>query len=304
VAPHTVRRFGNPPGAGPPNGSARKLGLYYTSDPGEPGLKHFVGLVKQQLEACGANWVTEATFPRNGFVTDGGDSGQAQINAVNTFQSNDVTTVLWLGGVEGRFSQTADGARYYPEIVFADDLDLGNNVTARNQNPNVWRNAWGMHFQMRFDKPEDQAAYTAYREGDPQGAKRPEARYADDVYRDHFMLFQAIQVAGPRLTPESVDQGFHAIPENHSSSPYVAAFFFDPGDYTSVKDSTEIWWDPSGVPPGGADTGSTSGATGCYRMVQEGRRYLAGEWPRADEVFTNPNDPCTGYEHARRLRAS
>ncbi len=300
VAPHVVRRYGNPPGLGSPNNEERKFGLWYTTDPGEPGLRRFADEVKKHLRDCGVEWETEATFPKARFTVDNTDPGREQTEAVARFREADVTTVLWLGGIEGKFSQAADAQKYYPEIVIAGDLDLDNNVAARHQNPNVWQNAFGTSFQIRMDRPEANPGHRAYREADPRAA-RDEARYASRDYRDHFMLFQAIQVAGPRLTPESVDQGFHAIPEKESTDPYIAAFFFDPGDYTSVKDSMEIWWDPDGIPPGGADEGSASGATGCYRMVSEGHRYLAGRWPQGDEVFVN-EDPCNGYEGARRAR--
>jgi hypothetical protein len=110
------------------------------------------------------------------------------------------------------------------------------------------------------------------------------------------MLFQGIQVAGPKLTPESVDQGFHAIPERPSGDPFTAAFFFDEGDYTSIKDSAEQWWDPQGKAAG-------SNQPGCFRMVRNGARALAGQWKGKDDVFANPSDPCNGYSGTIQLRA-
>jgi hypothetical protein len=37
-------------------------------------------------------------------------------------------------------------------------------------------------------------------------------------------------------------------------------------------------------------------------MVREGQRFLAGEWEGADDVFRNPNDPCTAYAGFIRQR--
>ena len=48
-----------------------------------------------------------------------------------------------------------------------------------------------------------------------------------------------------------IDEGFHAIPEKPSVDPFIAAFFFDPGDYTSVKDAAEQWWDAERTAPVG-----------------------------------------------------
>jgi hypothetical protein len=30
-------------------------------------------------------------------------------------------------------------------------------------------------------------------------------------------------------------------------------------------------------------------------MTHDGKRFLAGRWPKSDEVFKNRADPCTGY---------
>jgi hypothetical protein len=160
----------------------------------------------------------------------------------------------------------------------------------------VWQNAWGTTFAVRVDRPQRTPAYRAYREGDPDGDDRT-AAYAPLFYRDFFMLFQAIQVSGPRLVPEEIDAGFHAIPEKASRDAFTAAFFFDPGDHTAVKDAAEQWWDPTGQAPGATQIG-------CYRMVRGGSRSLAGAWVDADEAFRNRADPCNGYNVRYRSTVS
>ncbi len=294
VAPYPVRRFGNPPGQGPPNTEERRFGLFYTSDPGQPGLRLFAQMVKEQLEECGVEAVSEAQFPREGYAVDGGDSGVDQTQAVAKFREDEVTTVLWLGGVETRFAAAADAQRYYPEIVVAGDLNNDNNFIGTVQNENVWRNAWATTFHIRIGRIEESPGARAFNEGNPRGDQAARV-YSRDAYYDHLMLFMGIQVAGPRLTPESIDQGFHAIPEKQSTDPFVAAFFFDPGDFSAVKDSAEQWWDGQGRPPG-------SNQPGCWRMVREGQRFLANRWEGGDDVFNNPDDPCTGYGGSIRLR--
>ncbi len=288
VAPFPVRRFGNPPGQGPPNDEERRFGLFYTTDSTEPGLRLFAQLVEAKIAECGVEPVAEGTFPNSGFLVKASDSGRDQAEAVTRFRANDVTTVLYLGGIEGKFSHAADAQKYYPEIVLAGDLENDNNYTARGQNQNVWQNTWGTHLALRIDRFENAPAFLAYKEGNPRGTHE-EARFAIEMYRDHFMLFQAIQVAGPRLTPDSIDQGFHAIPTHESTNPYIASCFFDPGDYTCTKDVAEIWWDPAGQH-------ASAPEPGCWRMVNEGRRYLAGRWPGQDTVFQDRSDPCTAFE--------
>jgi hypothetical protein len=295
VAPYPVRRYGSASGTGGPNGQKRKFGLWYTTDPEREDMQLFAELVRQQIEKCGVEITDERTFSSTGASVNTGDTGTEAAQAVASFSSRGVTTVLHMGGEETRFSTAADAARYYPEIVLAGDLHTDNNSTGKLQNQNVWKNAWATTFALRVNRTEDSPGYRAVKEGDPT-ADDNTSFIAENTYPDHFMLFQAIQVAGPRLTPESIDEGFHAIPEKPSVDPYIAAFFFDPGDYTSVKDSAEIWWDPQGRPIG-------AGATpGCWRMVREGRRSLIGKWIGADDAFKNPEDPCTNYNTGYRLK--
>jgi hypothetical protein len=298
VAPYPVRRYGLQPGIGAPNGAKRRFGLWFTTDPSQPGLQLFAKLVKQEIAKCGVVPVSEASHAKSGFTIDGSDDGTDATQAAAKFQSDNVTTVLDVGGPESRFSNAADAVKYYPEIVVAGNLTTDNNFFGQNQNQSVWQNAWATTFQLRINRLQDSAGYRAYKEGDPAGDDSA-GYYSQEFYRDHFILFEGIQVAGPRLTPQSMDRGFHAIPERQSDDPYTAALFFDPGDYTSVKDSAEEWWDPSGRSPPG---GQPSNRPGCWRMVREGRRFLAGKWAGADDVFRHPADPCTGYGGAISLR--
>lgn len=300
VAKHPVSHYGNPQGVGAPNGEPRKFGIFYPTDPSQPNLTQFSELLARDLQKCGVEPI-EATFSKNGYAIDTTDTGTDGAEAAALFQSEDVTTVLYIG-TETRFSNSADSIRYYPEIVIAGRLDNDNNFIGQVQNQNVWQNAWAATFHIMSSRLEDSPGYRAYKEGDPAGATDANdaaGGFARDQYRDHFMLFQAIQVAGPRLTPESIDQGFHAIPENTSSDPHAPAFFFDEGDYTSVKDAMEIWWDPSGRSRGG---GTPSNRPGCWRAVREGQRYLAGRWTGADDVFRNGDDPCSSYDGSIQQR--
>lgn len=216
---------------------------------------------------------------------------------MSSTESANVRTVIDVG-TETRFSLSADAVRYYPEIVVAGDLDNDNNYIGQLESQNVWRNAWAASFHIRINRLEDSPGYRAFREGNP-GGDESAAITARDEYRDHFTLFQGVQVAGPKLTPESIDEGFHAIPERASTTPFSSAFFFDDGDYSSVKDATEQWWDPLGRSRGG---GTPSNRPRCWRMVRNGNRFLAGRWVGRDDVFGNAGDPCTGYDGAIRLR--
>jgi hypothetical protein len=103
-------------------------------------------------------------------------------------------------------------------------------------------------------------------------------------------LFTGIQVAGPRLTPESMEKGFRAIPSIQSKDPYVPACFYEPGDFTCVKDATYMWWDPDAET---RDRLSGAPTQGCWRMREDGLRYLRDGWPRENvPARQQPADPC------------
>jgi hypothetical protein len=300
VKPYKVRKYGNPSGVGPPNGAPRTYGIFYPVDPAQPGLTLFSELLLDDLKKKCNITPVESTYSKEGYAIDSNDTSAEAAQAVARFQQENVTTVLYVG-VEGRFTASADAVRYYPEIVVAGNLENDDNYIGQTFNQNVWQNAWGTTYHTRINRLEDAPGYRAFREGDPQSPPGDSAAiHARDDYSDHFMLFQAIQVAGPKLTPESVDEGFHAIPERASTDSFTPAFFFDPGDYTSVKDAAEIWWDTSGRSRGG---GTPSNKPGCWRMTRGGERSLAGHWPGGDDVFKNSSDPCNGYDGGIKLRA-
>jgi hypothetical protein len=131
-----------------------------------------------------------------------------------------------------------------------------------------------------------QACEDAYQAVKPNSATLEMTFACQYFYTDLMQVFTGIQVAGPRLTPGSVDEGFHAIPAHVSSSPQVPACFYLPGDYTCVKDATAQWWDPTGW----------QGNGGCYRLFWNGDRYEPGQWPSGDPATQRrPSNPCTYF---------
>lgn len=291
VAPFPVFNSGNPPGTGLENGQPRKFGLLFTTDDSHQELILARQLIKKRLASCGLKYpgriVAQATFPNAGSSLGTGDQTNAADN-IAEFRRKGVTTILHLGGQEVKHSRAAAEAGYFPEWVVLGDGETDGIGEAGFQNPLTWAHAWGTSFQIREDSAESTPAWQACKEANPSSS-RGDCNRLRDLYRSHFMLFQAIQVAGPDLSPFSVDAGFHAIPRISSTNPFQAAFYFDPDDYTGVKDAHEIWWDPS------ANNGD-----GCYRMVRGGKRYPAWTWEGGNDVG-NPNDKCSSFSTGVQL---
>lgn len=292
VAPFPVTYSGNPAD----NGKPRRYAIMYTTDPDFPGLAYFAQLAKLRLQNCpnGAKLdiAKEVTYSRNQYQIDASPVGpqEARTN-VATMRGAGVTTILWLQGYETFTTTEADANSWYPEWVFAGDQLNDGIDNARAQNQKAWGHAWGMSNLLNEANPADRPCSQAFREADPTGATgvNGDQNEADacTFYRDIFSIFKSVQVAGPDLSPSTVDQGNHAIPRYSSSDPRVSACFYDPDDYTCTKDAQEIWWDPTAPDPE-----QDAGDIGCYRMVNKGKRYLAETWPGVQEAFGGAGDPC------------
>lgn len=275
----------------PMKNTPRKYAFMYTTDTSArwSSLRAFNDMVRPKLRECGIQPAVEAPFPVAGNI--GGTQGDNTYAARNVaeMQEERVTTVLWFGGLETYTGHAADKVGFYPEIIIASDGFLDGFLGASFQNPNWFRHAWGPTptlFEGRI--VQESPAYQSCKDGDPNAANADcETNGILPYYRALFMAFKGIQAAGPRLTPRNVERGLRSIPSIASTHPMLASCYFDPGDYTCVKDSAEQWWDPAAPNP------YLSGAEGCFRLSRGGRRFLPGDWPQEDAVFQSSSDPCS-----------
>jgi hypothetical protein len=240
-------------------GKARVFGLLR-------GYVTYGRLVLEGMEACGT------TFAAKAEMTADPDPSAAAV-AMATFQQAGVTTVIWVGPLDfGVHTQAAAKLGYFPEWMIAGARDAEGNIEGRFQDQTEWANARTVTNYTAVPSIEQQACYQAAFEGDPDADGYGTRNYACDYYPDLRQFFTGVQVAGPRLTVANIDRGFHAIPARPSADPTVPACFYNANDYTCMKDAMAEWWDPSGFAP-------STNSPGCWRMMQGGRRYLAGTWP-------------------------
>ncbi|HEX9888321.1 MAG TPA: hypothetical protein VGA69_02500 [Nitriliruptorales bacterium] len=280
VVSHPVSFSGN---AGE-NGQPRRYGLIRTHDDSHPELLALARAIEDRLHACGVEFAAESTFPQAGFFSQPDTTGYS-LEGMARFQEAGVTTVLWAGGLETNYSKAAGRLNYHPEWIVAGDSFLESGMNASANDPTVWDRAWVITPVEMQPPPAEKACTRAYTESDPDGRADGEM-WGCNWYVPIRQLFTGIQVAGPRLTPQAVDQGFHAIPATASTDPLVAACSYEPNDYTCVKDGIAMWWDPNAED------------TGCYRIPEAGRRYLSGQWPqRPVDADRSPDDPCNHYEN-------
>ncbi|HEX9889616.1 MAG TPA: hypothetical protein VGA69_09080, partial [Nitriliruptorales bacterium] len=275
-------------------GQPRKLGLLYTDHPRAGSLTAFAELARQRIEDCGGEFAHVATLHNYGAAYSSNPTTEGLENMA-AFQSNDVTTIIWAQGYDSSHTKSARQLDYEPEWVIAGDGAHDGYAPQTHQDQQVWEHAWVVTIQPLQTGTvfESECAKALAATG---GLDRQDISHLC-TFRDYYVqlrqLFTGIQVAGPRLTAQSMDQGFHAIPPLPSTDPRVPACFYDPGDYTCVKDAAAMWWDPDGANNFG--TGASSNE-GCWRMAEGGRRYLVDRWPEGDVIAQQaPDDPCNQY---------
>jgi hypothetical protein len=285
VVPHPVSFSGNELDQNKP----RKFGLLYLEDPAFPEIKQFTDLAAQQIEACGAKIALRRAFIENGSAASGTDTQTATTNMA-AFQQEGVTTILWPQGFETLHSKAGANINYRPEWVVAGDRSHDGNGASSFQEQSAWSHAWVVS-NLTMEPPLQQSnCALALREGNPQIDSRDITPTCSlrNFYNELRQLFTGIQVAGPRLGPSSIDRGFHAIPAIASTDPSVPACYYEPNDYTCVKDAVAMWWDTT--------QRNSSGTQGCWRMAEGGQRYLVGRWREGDVLDAKRgDDPCINF---------
>lgn len=268
------------------NRKKRVFGLWRTSDATRPELLKLGDLIKKQAEACGIEFAADRRFPSAGFVQDNRYPPRYAAEAVAEYKQKGVTTIIWPGGVEANLSKQAGAAGYFPEVVALGDGALERLFTSDFQDQNFWNQVRMITLPPPAGDVRQSQCYKAFYEADPQADDFEARSFGCNLYPDIRQLFIGIQVAGPRISPAAVDKGFHAIPRIPSPGPGVPACFYEPGDYTCVKDAFVEHFDQT------ADNGD-----GCYRMTEGAKRYFAGIWPAGDVIEQErPDDPCNLYD--------
>ena len=268
----------------------RKLGLFHTSNENHEDRIVLAEMVQKQVEACGGEIEATATYPDCCYVYDtGGNPDDAATNMAQ-FKTAGITTILWPGGIEGWHANAAATQGYFPEwIVLGDDYLDGNEQTRRARNgPSFDGRAMMITTEVYSPARQQRRCYQAYREAGGS-LPAPDVEYICGYYRNLFQLFVGIQVAGPRLGPSSVDKGYHAIPAVASKDNQSPACFYDPGDYTCVKDNQIEIWDDQATP-------ESESRAGCWRIINNGARYFPDEWPEGN-IDSNLDQlgPCNNY---------
>ena len=283
IVPNPVSFAGDPTMIGQP----RKLAMLSTTDPLFPDIQRYAALIQQEVSACGGQFVAYGSFPNA--CCGISDDYQYSVQNEAQFKKNGATTVIWGGGLENTDPAAATSIGYRPEWVLAGDRGLEGAGNAMADDQSQWADAWVVSNVTKIGPYVTQPCYQSWASVD-SSAPSPasfDVNLACTMYDEIRELAIGIQISGPHLTPQNMDQGFHAIPHVASTDPTLPACYYETSDYTCVKDGEAMWWDPSGTPP-------NYNQKGCWRMAENGARYLPGQWPGGEPSRSSSN-PCNGF---------
>lgn len=272
------------------NGKPRKYAFVDDADPSSVNYQKEDQLVLADLKStCGLVPSDTVSFPHDGYSIDNSQLPTYATENMAKLSGDGVTTILWPAGFETKQSQAAQEIGYLPEWILGDDANQACNFCTSFQSQAVWDHAVIMSAVTYTPQVPQLICYQQYRTVDNQAADSDVQFTACSDYDDLRQLFDGIQVAGPRLTPHSIDEGFHAIPPVASTNPQVPACYYKPGDYTCVKDAVVEWWDSTAQDP-------NSSNKGCWRMDENGNRFLDGKFPSGNiNAQFVPADACNGW---------
>ena len=179
-------------------------------------------------------------------------------NTVAQLKSAGVTTVLCSCDPVTPVYLTADANAldYHPEWFAISFGDAYNRLPNQQQ----WAHAMGGG-QSLVPQSQDEA-YRAYRLVKPTGAIDP--TYSG-IYEPLLLLFDALQAAGPDLTPQNFKRGMATLPPSLPGATY-GAWKFGPNTDDPPTGFQMLWWDPTGINP-------DDGLKGVFRTCNGGKTY-------------------------------
>jgi hypothetical protein len=254
----------------------RKYGIIVYEDE-----THFGGVegYRDELAKCGIKPVADAKYNLT--------ASQADIAAsIAKMRQAGVTTILLSTEVITPIVLTAAATKlnYYPEWI---STGMETLSTARLADQSQMENMVGSAGLEIARANADTDWYRAYKEVDPDGPDPEEG-----AFRSLQQISNAIQGAGPELTPETFWQGLAKIPHRAPDPVWSIGGGYGPengygaGDYTYMDYIGIIWWDRNGQDP-------NSTSKGAWQWVYKGQRWTMGNAPAEPLPWWDPNQAFT-----------
>lgn len=263
------------------NGQPRKYGIIQYNDPAYFGYaEDFEADFKRR---CGGV-VAERLFYNGSDLLDDG------LQIMTKFKAAGITSIIWMGEYIGLAVGTAQGTgqSYFPEWMGAGGGGTDINAAAQLSDKAQMRNMVGItSLEMAMPKPWKDY-YRAYKEVDPDGIPDTGPRFSELL-----QLVGGIQQAGPKLTPQTFQEGmFRRWPKRPPEPVWTIGGGYGAGDYTYPDYVAIEWFDNAAIDP---DTGNP----GAWRHVLGGKRFTHEEVPAEPLPFFKEGISEPPYEPHR-----
>jgi len=185
----------------------------------------------------------------------------------------------------------ATNAGYTPEWVLVGFGEQEAEGTFDDQQHQL-ANAFGLG---TWNKRVNWADEPWFRAASAMGHQPTSLEASPSFYHSLLVLASGIQMAGPRLRPQSFAAGLQsttfANPGAGAAPAWQAGVGFGEG-FSMVRDIALVWWNQTARDYAGSPNGKPGGAQGggwCY--LGNGRRFTEGTWPKSDPEMPK-SGPC------------
>ena len=208
-------------------------------------------------------------------------------------KSSDVTSVVLFTGLQDMTpsllaAQTS--AEFYPENIMTgfgfQDVDLLARGWDAKQTAHLFGIGSAPIYVANQGSNSDSVYFDNYW-GKDKGT------FASSTNGQNFLLYEGLQMAGPKLTVATFTQGVFSKPATGGAAQgFVGNFMNGWGkssglpydEYSAVGlDYSMKWWDPAAV--GVSVLVRSAAAPGKYEYLYSGKRFAAGQWPKGDQPF-------------------
>ena len=224
------------------------------------------------------------------------DLAKAQENArteIAKLKEAGVTTVIFTGDplTPASLTKEATAQNYFPEWVIGSNVLVDIALFGRTYDQEQWKHAFGLALTMARTNQDARESYNLYKW---EYGKPPPNNTYGVIIVDPLALFTGLQLAGPKLTPETFAAGMFRAPILGGTplSPTTSRGHHGlwPGtDWGGTDDTGIIWWNPTAV---GEDEVGNVGK-GLYEYTLEGKRYTLDKMPKTDPGLFNPKGSVT-----------
>lgn len=207
---------------------------------------------------------------------------QAAQEAVVQFKAEGVTTIICSADpfALGLLTKAAAAQDYHPEwfLTGSAETDLDQVAQGLYDMSEVDGHMFGMSESAPSTATTGPSSLAGQLYQKLTGHQIPKG--TDGNYASLVEIFDALQAAGPDLTPDNVARGLHALPTLGAPSYQYGQWTWNTGpngqagggDHTAGADARFVYWD-------GTKTSPLNGQPGTFVAVFGGKRFTLGHWP-------------------------